>query len=583
MWPRLRIDDVRAILYYLGTMLLVIAALMAAPLVVALLLHEWNPAISFTLSGGITTCVALLLRLARPANPGLTHMQALVITGLVWVFAGAVAGLPLYFSGAFANYFDALFEAVSYFTGTGMSVLNNLGHLAASYAIWRALLVVVGAQGIVVVALCLGTISRFSGAGLLLKAEGHSDNIMSQMAGTARFIVSFMGVLIALGTLLCTFVLITSCGLTPGTALLHGFSLSATCIATAGICMQPAGIAYYHSPLLNLVLIILCLVGAFSFALYYRMARKGPREFFRDIETRTILVWIGVVLVVLAIAFAHDDYFGNLDLFLDKGVFNLVSAATSTGFSTISASQVSSVASSGLVFALILGMAMGGATSSTAGGFKAIRLALLLRTIGSEVRHALMPRRAREVIRFSHLGDQVLTPELSRNVMIVVLLYLLSFVVGAVVGVAYGYDPIAAVLESVSCTANCGISAGIVGSGMPLGLQICYFVQMLAGRLEFLTLLTTIASVGGSLGHAIRDSSAARSLASAVPASVRRAWRGKEGDSWRGEASREDVHRRDVPAGGEDRRHPVRGRLGERGGRTVDGNEWRGDRGGVRR
>ena len=529
MWPRLRIDDVRAILYYLGTMLLVIATLMAVPLVAALLLHEWNPAISFTLSGGITTCVALLLRLARPANPGLTHMQALVITGLVWVFAGAAAGLPLYFSGSFASFFDALFDAVSYFTGTGMSVLNNLGHMAMSYSIWRAMLVVVGAQGIVVVALCLGTISRFSGAGLLLKAEGHNDNIMSQMAGTARFIVSFMGVLIVLGTLLCALVLVTSCGLAPGTSLLHGFSLAATCIATAGICVQPAGIAYYHSATLNLVLIILSLVGAFSFALYYHMARKGPREFFHDIETRTILVWTAVVLVVLAIAFAHDDYFGSLDLFLDKGVFNLVSAITSTGFSTITSAQIASVASSGLVFALILGMAMGGATSSTAGGFKAIRLALLLRTIGSEVRHALMPRRAREVIRFRHLGDQVLTPELSRNVMIVVLLYLLSFVVGAVVGVAYGYDPIAAVLESVSCTSNCGISAGIVGSGMPLGLQICYFVQMLAGRLEFLTLLTTIASVGGSLGHAIKESPASRAITSAVPAGVRRAWRGTRG------------------------------------------------------
>lgn len=533
MWPRLRIDDVRAILYYLGTLLLVIAALMVIPLVIALALHEWNPAIGFLMSLGITCCVAFLLRLARPSTPGLTHMQAVVITGLVWVAAGAVAGLPLYFSGSFDSYFDALFEAVSYTTGTGMSLLNNLGKLAISYAVWRAILVIIGAQGIVVVAMCLGTISRFSGAGLLFKAEGHADNIMAQMAGTARFIVLFMGALIALGTVLCTTVLVGSCGMSFGTALLHGFSLAATCVATAGICVEPAGAAYYHSPTLNFVMMILCLTGCFSFALYYHMARKGPREFFRDIETRTLLAWIGVVLVVLAIAFAGDEYFGSLDVFLDKGVFNLVSAATSTGLCTFTSAQISSVASSGLVFALILGMAMGGATSSTAGGFKAIRLALLLKTIGSEIRHALMPPRAREVIRYRHLGDQVLTPELSRNVMLVVLLYLLSFVVGAVVGVAYGYEPIPAVLESVSVTANCGISAGIVGTDMPQGLKVCYFVMMLAGRLEFLTLLTTIASVGGSLGHAIKESPVARAVTSAVPGGVRRAWRGAAGnDEW---------------------------------------------------
>lgn len=533
MWPRLRIDDVRAILHYLGTMILVVAASMTVPLVAALALGEWNPAIGFTASIGVTLIVGGALRLVRPVRPGLTHVQALIITGLVWLVAGAVAALPLMFSGLFDNYFDALFEAVSYFTGTSISLITDLSSLPVSYGLWRSVMAIIGAQGIVVVALCLGTISRFSGVGLLLKAEGHNDNIMSQMAGTARFIVLFMGVLIATGTLLCTAALMLTCGLEPLNALYHGFSLASSCIATAGICIMPAGISYYHSPLLNVILMVLCLIGCFSFALYYYMARKGPREFFRDIETRTILVWICVVLVLLGIAFANDEYFDSVDIFLDKGVFNLVSAATSTGFSTLTSAQVSSVASSGLVFALILGMSMGGATSSTSGGFKAIRVALLVRTVFSEIRHSLMPPRAREVIRFRHLGDQVLTPELSRNVMLVTLLYCVSFAVGAAVGVAYGYDPISAVLESVSCTANCGISSGIVTSDLPVGLQVCYFVQMLLGRLEFLTLLTTIASIGGSVGRAALDSRAVHALARAVPTSVRRAWRGN-GPSSRG-------------------------------------------------
>ena len=111
--------------------------------------------------------------------------------------------------------------------------------------------------------------------------------------------------------------------------------------------------------------------------------------------------------------------------------------------------------------------------------------------------------------------------------MLVLLLYLVSFVIGAILGVAYGFDPISAVLESVSCSACCGFSSGIVSLGMPLGLKICCFVQMLAGRLEFLTLFATIASIGASLGHAALSSRAARGLPQLVPNGVRRAWRGQ--------------------------------------------------------
>lgn len=113
--------------------------------------------------------------------------------------------------------------------------------------------------------------------------------------------------------------------------------------------------------------------------------------------------------------------------------------------------------------------------------------------------------------------------------MLVMLLYCASFAVGSIMGVVYGYDPIAAVLESVSCTANCGISSGIINASLPLGLKICYFVQMLAGRLEFLTLLATFAGIGSSIVRGTVESRAARSLVAAMPSSVRRAWRGKSG------------------------------------------------------
>ena len=76
---------------------------------------------------------------------------------------------------------------------------------------------------------------------MLLEAEAHSDKIMPHMIGTARFIVVFMSVLVALGTGLCTLILTLTCGLAPLNALYHGFSLAASSVGTAGILRHAGG------------------------------------------------------------------------------------------------------------------------------------------------------------------------------------------------------------------------------------------------------------------------------------------------------------------------------------------------------
>jgi len=63
------------------------------------------------------------------------------------------------------------------------------------------------------------------------------------------------------------------------------------------------------------------------------------------------------------------------------------------------------------------------------------------------------------------------------------------------IGAAYGYPAGDALFESVSATANVGLSTGITAPGMPAGLKIVYILQMWAGRLEFIALFALVASV----------------------------------------------------------------------------------------
>lgn len=533
MWPRLRIDDVRSVVNTLGAVVSAVALSMLIPLAAALACREWDPALDFFVSFGASLSLGTAMRFVRPKSRGLTRMQALVVTGLAWVAAALVSSIPFVVSGYSESAFDAFFDAIAYYTGSGVTFLQNLSHLPVSFHLWRMIMLIIGAQGIVLVALGLGTISKFSGAGLLFEAEGHQDRLMPRMATTSRFIALFMGAFIALGTAACSLVCWGFCGMEPLRALYHGFCLATAAVTTGGVTVMDIGVVYYQQPVLNMVLICLMLTGAFSFAVYLYMARKGAREFFRDIETRMILVWALIVLVLLAAAFAQDGSFGSVGTFLDKGVFTLVAAVTGTGFSALSSSQLTGVASSGILFAIILAMAMGGATSSTAGGIKAVRVALVFKSIASEVRRVLLPSSARETIHYYHLGEKTLTSELSRNAMLVFLLFLLTYMFGAILGVLHGAEPLDAVLESVSCTSNCGISAGIIAPGISPVLKGCYLVQMLAGRLEFVTLLATVTSIAVSAARGVGDSPVGRAAAAAVPQSVRRAWGSRKGGAQR--------------------------------------------------
>ena len=76
--------------------------------------------------------------------------------------------------------------------------------------------------------------------------------------------------------------------------------------------------------------------------------------------------------------------------------------------------------------------------------------------------------------------------------LVVTMLYVASYIIGAVLAVALGYDAIPAIFESIAATSNAGLTAGIVGVGMPASLKVVYFFQMWMGRLEFLTLLALI-------------------------------------------------------------------------------------------
>ena len=107
--------------------------------------------------------------------------------------------------------------------------------------------------------------------------------------------------------------------------------------------------------------------------------------------------------------------------------------------------------------------------------------------------------RRREDSALQHIGRHPVTPALVREATTVLILYGVTYIIGALAGIASGYDASQAIFESVAMASNGGITSGIVVPGMSWPLEVFYIFEMWAGRLEFVTLLALMIQIAVSI------------------------------------------------------------------------------------
>ena len=179
--------------------------------------------------------------------------------------------------------------------------------------------------------------------------------------------------------------------------------------------------------------------------------------------------------------------------------FEAMSALSSTGFSSTSYGRWPDLA----VFVLTLLMFIGGGAGSTAGGLKLYRVYLLLSSIRWKLRRRMLPRRALVENRV-WTGDQwekVTSDELI-NVSSFFLLYLLVYVAGVIVFLAYGYPMRDSLFEMASSIGTAGLSVGITSATAPALIRITEIVAMVLGRLEFFVVIYGVWQFAGDVRRA---------------------------------------------------------------------------------
>jgi trk system potassium uptake protein len=477
-------SDIKLIGYYLGKVLLGLGLLQLIPLVTALALREWNSASAFAI-GAAVAIIAWAVSDARLASrQPLTWAHGMVIVALAWLLGPIVAAVPMYLSGRFSDPVHALFEAMSALTTTGMSVIHDLDHTPVSEDLFRHLLQITGGLGIIIVVL-----SVFAAGGArmttLYVSEARDERVLPNIIRTARFIFQVASTMFVVGTT-ALFVALIAAGFTPGRAVYHAVSLFFSSFSTGGFSVMQSSIIYYHSAAVELIVALIMIAGTLSFGLHLALWRGNPRDVLRHLETRTLAVTSSILFALMCVGLVRAGSYDTLEALLRKGLFTLVSAASSTGHQ-VNVGDTYLYDWGLLAPAAIVGaMAIGGMASSTAGGIKALRIGITFKSLTHEIRRILLPEAALVVTTYHAGKRQVLRDQDARAATTVLLLFIASYLLGILTALAYGeLDLTQAIFESVSVGSNIGISIGVVNPGMPDGLVLVYILQMWVGRLEF--------------------------------------------------------------------------------------------------
>jgi len=493
-------DDIRIINFYVGYVVIGTACLMIIPILTSLLFREWSALLDFIISISIALSIGLLLMFTGRSKIDKVKVQwkhGLIIASSSWIMLTLLCALPYELSGNTGSFLDACFDVMSGFTTTGVVLTQNLDHLSLGLNMWRHIITFVGGQGMVVLALSF-MVNHTLGAYKMYVGEGKDVELVPNVKNTARIIWKISVVYLIVGTLMLwidgMFI-----GLQPVSAFFHALFIFMSAWSTGGFAPMSQNILYYHSLSYELLTMIFFIIGSLNFALHYAVWQGNKKEIIKNIETQSFFITALVISFFTALKLTNSGVYSNGISVFRKGVYNVLSAHTTTGFGNLYARQFATEWGDFPVIMLIIAMLIGGSACSTAGGFKGLRVGIVFKSIIAEISKLLNSDRKIKAFKFHHIKEIVLEDSMVKSAYLIITCYILLFFVGTALGTYYGYPVLSSAFEAASITGNVGLSIGVTTPSMPSIMKIYYIIAMYLGRLEFISVFVLIGATFGGI------------------------------------------------------------------------------------
>ena len=471
----------RLIYKILGSLQFLLGVLLLGCSLIAFYYHE-DDGIAFLISSVFTfSCGFVLKYMGRDADNNLSRRDAFLLVTVTWLVFSLFGMLPFIISGYIPNLTDAFFETMSGFSTTGATILDDVEWLPHATLFWRTQTQWIGGLGIVFFTIAILPSMVGSGSVKVFAAEA-TGPLRSKMHPRLSTMAKWIWTIYLSLTVACIISFYAA-----GMTLFDSINYAMTATATGGFSTHNDSTAYFQWPTIEYIGILFQFLAGINFMmLYVSIFRLKPMNLLKSSEFKLYIfiilictLWIGYLLMT------RNGY--GLERAFRSALFQVVSFITTTGLFNDDAAMWPHITW------VILGclMFVGACSGSTTGGFKCVRLVMVLKVLRNEFHKLLHPN---AVFPVKINGVPVPRSQLS-TLLAFFAIFTLMVLFTATLMIASDIDNTNAITIALSCISNVGPTLGTqIGpemswSELPDHVKwLCSFL-MLVGRLEIMSVL----------------------------------------------------------------------------------------------
>jgi trk system potassium uptake protein len=462
------------ILYILSTILFIEAVSFLFCLPVAFIYNEspypfiWSSLITVSLS------VILYLVSKKASSEKIHNREGFLSVSLSWLVLSCIGTLPYVISGSIPSFVDAFFESSSGFTTTGASIIPDVESISYSILFWRSFTHWIGGLGIIVfVIIIMPTLGMTANQLLPLESSLKEKIHPKTKAVGLRLLYVYLGLTIV------QIILLYLGDMNLFESICHTFGT----VATGGFAIKNDSVAGYSAYSQYIIALFMFLSGV-SFVVYYYIVKLNFRKVKHNDE---LWFYLGTTLFfgTIATCVLLANTTKSLEPAFREGFFQVISIITTTGYAS---ADYLYWPPAGLIIIFLMLFA-GACTGSTTGSIKMVRHLIVLKNIRNALTKLVHPN----IISQIKLNNKPLSEKTNISIISFVILYLLIFLIGTVIIVILGTDPVTAASAVGTSLGNAGPGLGSVGpmsnySQMPAISKVIFGLLMIIGRLEIYTI-----------------------------------------------------------------------------------------------
>lgn len=468
-----------AVCRIMGKIFLTMAVFFALPLIISIIYHE-NITYAYLIPMAVMLALGIPMQHIPEKDTGVYIGEGFLIVSSAWVLISVFSAVPFVITGAIPSVIDAFFEMVSGFTTTGSTILTDIEALPHSLLFWRSFTHWIGGMGVLVFMLAV-TSNKDTKTMYIMRAETpgpKADKLVSKTKYTAQILYALYFGLTVLE------IMVLMIGRLPlFDAVVTAFSTA----GTGGFAIKNASIAAYNSKFIEYTVSVFMLLFGVNFGLYFLLMRRKFKDALKNEELRWFLII--VLLSTMLIAFNISGVTKNAEEAFRYAFFTVSSTISTTGFVCVDY-EIWPTASKIIILLL---MFVGGCSSSTGGGIKVIRIAIMAKIGMRELKHASSPRTVKNIMFSGKNVEHTVVSGISAYIIIYLFVVALSMILVSFDNVSM----VECISGVITCLNNVGPGFGSIGavgnfSALSGLTKIVLCIDMLLGRLELFPILALL-------------------------------------------------------------------------------------------